>query len=107
MLDTNTKEADNQQKTAEDNCFGPKTSSRMPGCEYNSGPSNAAHATSHQAPSRATQAAAVEKVKRPVITSSGDWQYFKSRWDDCRQEPTELLECCDDQLRKDLTRGTL
>lgn len=95
------------------------------GCEYNTPDVDpviaaaliTAHATSHQAPSRATQAAAVEKVKRPVITSSGtteDWQYFKSRWDDyvkaTRLAGTDriiqLLECCDDQLRKDLTRNT-
>ena len=96
------------------------------GCEYNTPDVDpviaaaliTAHATSHQAPSRATQAAAVEKVKRPVITSSGtteDWQYFKSRWDDyvkaTRLAGTDriiqLLECCDDQLLTRNTRGTL
>ena len=79
------------------------------------------HATSHQTPSGPTQTARVEKVKRPSVSSAGtteDWQYFKSRWNDyvkaTRLEGTDriiqLLECCDDQLRKDLTRnagGTL
>jgi hypothetical protein len=75
------------------------------------------HATSHGP----TQAARVEKVKRPSISSAGtteDWQYFKSRWSDYMKATRlegadrvlQLLECCDDQLRKDLTRnagGTL
>ena len=75
-----------------------------------------AHATSHQAPSQPTQTARVEKVKRPTISSAGtieDWQYFKSRWSDyvraTKLEGTDrviqLIECCDDQLRKDLTRN--
>ena len=76
------------------------------------------HATSHQTPSGPTQTARVEKVKRPSVSSAGttkDWQYFKSRWDDyvkaTRLEGTDrIIQCCDDQLRKDLTRnagGTL
>ena len=74
------------------------------------------HATSHQTPSQPTQTARVEKVKRPSISSAGtteDWQYFKSRWGDyvkaTKLEGTDkviqLLECCDEQLRKDLTRN--
>ena len=60
-------------------------------------------------------------MKRPSISSAGtteDWLYFKSRWGDyvkaTKLEGTDrviqLLECCDEQLRKDLTRnagGTL
>ncbi len=79
------------------------------------------HATTHQTPSASTPTAKVERVKRPSVSSAGtteDWQYFKSRWDDyvkaTKLEGTDkiiqLLECCDDQLRKDLTRnagGTL
>ena len=72
------------------------------------------HATSHQASSQPPQVARVEKVKRPNVSSAGtteDWQYFKSRWGDyvkaTKLEGTDrviqLLECCDDQLRKDLT----
>ena len=80
-----------------------------------------AYAISHQVPSGPTQMARAEKVKRPCISSAGtteDWQYFKSRWSDyvkaTRLEGTDrviqLLECCDKQLPKDLTRnagGTL
>ena len=42
-----------------------------------------AHATSHRAPDGPGQAARIEKVKRPSVSSAGtteDWQYFKSRW---------------------------
>ena len=80
-----------------------------------------AHATSHRTPSGPTQTARAEKVKRPSVSSAGtteDWQYFKSRWDDYVKATRlggtdriiQLLECCDDQLHKDLTRnagGTL
>lgn len=98
------------------------------GCEYRTPDVEAvvaaalitAHATSHQTSSGPTQAR-VEKVKRPSVSSAGtteDWEYFKSRWSDyvraTRLEGPDriiqLLECCDDQLRKDLTRnagGTL
>ena len=67
------------------------------------------------------QTARVEKVNRPNISSGGsteDWMYFKSRWGDYVKATKltgpdlsiQLLECCDDQLRRDLTRnagGTL
>ena len=79
------------------------------------------HATSHRTPSGPSQATRVEKVKRPCISSAGtteDWHYFKSRWSDYvkatklegADKVIQLLECCDEQLRKDLTRnagGTL
>ena len=79
------------------------------------------HVTSHRMSSGSTQTPRVERVKRLNVSSAGtteDWQYFKSRWNDyvkaTRLEGTDkivqLLECCDDQLRKDLTRnagGTL
>ena len=74
------------------------------------------HATSHQMPSQPTQTVRVEKVKRPSISLAGttkDWLYFKFRWGDyvkaTKLEGTDrviqLLECCDEQLRKDLTRN--
>ena len=79
-----------------------------------------AHETSHQTPSQPRQTALVE-VKRPSISSAGtteDWLYFKSRWADYARATkleeadrvVQLLECCEEQLRKDLTRnagGTL
>ena len=71
-----------------------------------------AHATTH---SRDTSAK-VEKVKRPTISTAGfskEWAYFKTRWDDYKTATkvtgaecvVQLLECCDETLRKDLTRS--
>ena len=68
-----------------------------------------------------TAAAKVEMVKRPTVSSAGtneDWAYFQSRWTDYteatevtgKDKLVQLLECCDEQLRKDLTHnasGTL
>ena len=78
------------------------------------------HATTHQSPGGVAAAAPTarpEKVKRPHISPAGtteDWQYFKSRWSDYvkatklngTDKIIQLLECCDEQLRKDLTRDT-
>ena len=75
-----------------------------------------AHTTTHQTQGP-TQAARVEKVKRPAGTTE-DWIYFQSRWGDYTKATKlvgpdrvlQLLECCDEQLRRDLTRnagGTL
>ena len=61
--------------------------------------------------------ARVEKVKRPTVTAAGsseDWAYFLSRWNDYvaatkldgRDKVIQLLECCDEPLRRDLTRTT-
>ena len=99
------------------------------GCEYETPDVDAVvaaalittHATVHKSASPDAATARVEKVKRPNISSAGateDWQYFKSRWNDYvratkltgTDKVIQLLECCDDQLRKDLTRtanGTL
>ena len=64
----------------------------------------------------ATPAAAKpEKVKRPTISAAGtseDFAYISQRWSEykqaCRLTGTDivfqLLECCDEPLRKDLTR---
>ena len=73
------------------------------------------HATQHTAPQPVTSAK-VEKVKRPTISSAGsseDWAYFESRWTDYvdatklqgKDKVVQLLECCDEDLRKDLTRN--
>ena len=92
----------------------------IPGCAYITEEVNAAlaasllniHAKTHN-PSNAT--AKVEKVRRPTISAGGtseEWTYFLTRWseyvkatgitgDDCT---IQLLECCDETLRKDLTR---
>ena len=54
-------------------------------------------------------------MKRPVISSAGtpeDWNYFLSRWNDYveatkvtgEDEVLQLLECCDEELRRYVTR---
>ena len=58
----------------------------------------------------------VEQVKRPTIRSGGsseDWTYFKTRWSEYtvatkvsgQDRIIQLLECCEEELRKDLTRN--
>ena len=67
-------------------------------------------------PSMNAAAAKVERVKRPTVTSAGsseEWDYFLVRRRDYveatkvtgKDRTIQLLECCDVQLRKDLTRS--
>ena len=78
------------------------------------------HASSHTASTHATtaqgQATRAEKLKRPTISSAGtseEWAYFETRWDEYRRGTkltggdvvVQLLECCSDELRKDLIRA--
>lgn len=80
------------------------------------------HARTAHPPTAAPQPANVkaEKVRRPVIASQGtteDWTYFRSRWEEYKAATKiagtdivyQLLETCEETLRKDLTRcyGTL
>ena len=71
-------------------------------------------------PAPAPGAAKAEKVKRPAILAAGtseEWAYFEQQWSDYKAATHltgsdivfQLLECCDEALRKDLTRtfGTL
>ena len=62
-------------------------------------------------------AAKVVKVRCPTISTAGsseDWSYFLTRWQDYvdvtkitgKDKVIQLLECCNEQLRKDLTRNT-
>ena len=62
-----------------------------------------------------TAAARAEKVRRPTVSASGtseEWAYFIRRWTDYKQATRltgsdivfQLLECCEEGLRKDLTR---
>lgn len=57
----------------------------------------------------------VEKVKRPTIAAAGtseEWAYFSLRWSEYKAATHlngadivyQLLECCQEDLRKDLTR---
>ena len=60
--------------------------------------------------------ARVEKVRRPTVNAAGsseDWAYFVTSWQENveatklegRDLIIQLLECCEEQLRKDLTRN--
>ena len=73
------------------------------------------HHATRAAPSTTTTPQ-VEKVRRPNISPAGtreDWSYFQSRWSEYKAATKiqgndiviQLLECCDEQLRKDLTRN--
>ena len=94
----------------------------MLGCSYNT-PANTdvavvaalmnAHTTTHNS---TNTAAKVEKVRRPIISTAGsskEWAYFETRWDDYKTATrvtgheyiVQLLECCDESLRKDHTRA--
>ena len=75
------------------------------------------HSMTHNTSNFNAHTAKVEKVKRPTVSSAGtneDWTYFESRWNDYKEATKvtgkdliiQLLECCDDQLRKDLARST-
>ena len=77
-----------------------------------------AHSTIHNVPAtNHVTSAKIENVKRPIVSSAGtseDWSYFLSRWNDYvaatkvsgKDRIIQLLECCDEQLRKDLTRAS-
>ena len=58
----------------------------------------------------------LKKVRRPTISAAGsseDWSYFLTRWGDYvaatnvtgKDKVIQILECCDKQLHKDLTRN--
>ena len=79
------------------------------------------HALVHSQASQQTNSSKTEKVRRPTISLSGtaeDWAYFLTRWTEYKQATKvegqeavlQLLECCDENLRRDVTRsagGTL
>ena len=69
--------------------------------------------TSNQSVQSATSK--LEQVKRPSIRCGGtseDWTYFLARWGEYTRATKvagedlviQLLECCEEELRKDLTR---
>lgn len=71
------------------------------------------HAMEHQ-----TSKAKAKPIKRPEMTSGGTteaWSYFLTRWKtysravalDGQDRVAQLLECCDDKLRRDMTRNTV
>ena len=75
--------------------------------------------TAHPAPTVAPQAmpsTRTEKVRRPNIATSGtseDWSYFLARWTEYKTATRlqanevlfQLMECCEEPLRKDITRS--
>ena len=74
-------------------------------------------ATAHSAANThpPTPAAKAEKIRRPTLAASGtseEWAYFLQRWTDYKQATRltgtdvvfQLLECCEEGLRKDVTR---
>lgn len=95
------------------------------GCDYVATHTEAAvvaamlsiHATVHAAvPREPSTNAKVEKLKRPTIGLAGTreaWSYFLTRWGEYKvgtklsgsDVVTQLLECCEEELRKDLTRA--
>ena len=73
------------------------------------------HMHQNAAHTRPTVSINAEKVSRPKVKAGGsseDWEYFSSRWSEYNQATrltgtdcvVQLLECCDETLRRDLTR---
>ena len=69
------------------------------------------HSTNQQKPAK------VESVCLPIVAAGGtseEWAYFLTRWSDYKtatnlsgtEQIIQLLECCEEDLRKDLTRAT-
>ena len=95
------------------------------GCNYTATHAEAAvvaalqsvHASVHVTVPRALGAnAKMEKIKRPTVALAGTgeaWSYFITRWGEYKSGTklvgpdvvAQLLECCDEVLRKDLTRA--
>ena len=96
----------------------------FPGCDYVSRNDDAAivvellkiHGLTHSIHAAATPGGQMEKLKRPTVSLAGTsetWAYFETRWGEYRDGTrlrgddivVQLLECCDDELRRDLTRS--
>ena len=94
----------------------------FPGCDHVSRNDDAAivvvkiHGLTHSIHAAATPGGKMEKLKRPTISLAGmpeTWAYFETRWGEYRDGThlrgddivVQLLECCDDELRRDLTRS--
>ena len=78
---------------------------------HSNGTHVAAPTTSHR-----TIAAKIERVKGTTISAAGsseEWTYFLTRWQEYvdatqitgKDKVLQLLECCDDNLRKDITQN--
>ena len=73
-----------------------------------------AHCITHSAASTGATVP-VEKIKRPTIELAGtkeEWTYFQTRWEDYKeatkisgsQEKTQLIECCSEEMKRNLIR---
>lgn len=106
----------------------PKHRCPFPDCEYKmadvedaltavliSVHSSCTHTTAAAARHPATMAKA-EKVQGPTVFAAGsseEWSYFLTRWNDYVEATNvtgkngvmQLLKCCDERLRKDLSRN--
>ena len=78
--------------------------------------SKGVHTSTENSGTQHTIAAKIEKVRRPTISAAGtseDWTYFQTRWKEYvdatkisgKDKVIQLLECCDENLRKDITRN--
>ena len=74
--------------------------------------------TAHAAAPNTQPSVKPESIKRPSLSSAGteeEFTYFKQRWTEYKQATKlqgkdvlfQLLECCDDALRKDLSRTSV
>ena len=92
---------------------------KCPSCRYTTddveGVIAAAQLQAHTAASHNTSAPPVEKVKRPTLrqeSTNEDWRYFTSLWESYADATKitgkiyniQLLECCDEELRRDIHR---
>lgn len=98
----------------------PAASCPFPACTYTTESTDNAVAaiqlTVHALTHSAATPAKVDKVSRPTVRTGGtseDWQYFIRRWTGYKTATqitgtdirVQLLECCDDHLRRDLHRS--
>lgn len=97
-----------------------KVNCPIPDCEYvaeaATGDVIAALLNIHAQQHTSSRPAKAEQLRRPCIAASGtseEWTYFTTRWKEYRDGTklkgadvvSQLLECCSEQLRKDLTRA--
>ena len=97
----------------------PEVHCPIEGCDYATPDLDAAIVAqllaTHTITHTAGPVAKVDKVKRPSLSAAGtseDWLYFESRWQEYvdatkitgKDKTIQLLECCDESLRKDLMR---
>ena len=84
-------------------------------CIHSAGAHNSPQANTSISNPAAT--AKIERVRCPTVSGAGsseEWFYFQTRWQDYveatkitgKDKVIQLLECCDEPLRKDLTRNS-